>query len=170
MNPDDVVDRTILNQRYSSWPGLLWLAAWGLFWMAAAAVVETRTPYAWRVAVFPATFLLIIASWVPLIVYIHRRPVRRLGLGDGLRGGGRRLEPKDIRAIHLAADPDEDFVETKLPIRVCQVTVEARRGPRIRLVVSAGDAARLRDWAEQRGVAVDDPHGYSTRAVRNVAT
>jgi hypothetical protein len=163
MNPDDAVDRTILNQRYRAWPGLLSIVGWGLFWTAAAAVVETRTPYGWRVSIFPVTFLLIIGSWVPLMVFLHRRPVRRLRLGDVLRGGGHRLEPADIGAIRLAADPDEDYVEAKLPFPVCQVTVEARRGRPIRLVVSAGDAARLRVWAERKGIAVEDPSAYSTR-------
>jgi hypothetical protein len=166
MNPDDVVDRTILNQRYRSRPGLLAIAGWGLFWMAAAAVVETHTPYRWRVGIFPATFLLIIVSWVPLMVFLGRQPVRRLRLGDDLRAAGRRLEPADIRAIRIAHDPDEDFVESKLPVPLCQVTVEGRRGRPIRLVVSVGDAGRLREWAQCKGIEVVDPEGYSAGRVR----
>jgi len=161
MHPDDVVDRTILNQRYRSWPGLFSIAGWALFWMAAAAIVETRTPDGWRVGVFPATLLLIIGSWVPLMVFLGRQPVRRLKLGDDLRAAGRRLEPADVRAIRMAPDPDEDYVESKLPIPLCQVTVEGRRGRPIRLVVSVGDAGRLREWAERKGIEVIDPEGYS---------
>jgi hypothetical protein len=163
MNPDDAVDRTIRNQRYRGWPGWLWIGGWGLLWMPVAVVVETGTPDYWRVLVLPATSLLMVASCVPLIVFLDRQPVRRLRLGDDLRGGGRRFGPAGVRAIRLTADPDEDYVESRLPIRLCQVTVETRRGCPLRLVVSVGDAARLRRWAEGKGIAVIDPEGYSAR-------
>ena len=64
--------------------------------------------------------------------------------------------------ISFAHDPLEDYVENKLPIRMCEVTIERRRGRRLKLIVSTGDAARLREWAEGKGVVVEDPMGYAT--------
>ena len=74
------------------------------------------------------------------------------------------MGPKDIRAIHVGPDPDEDYAEARLPFPLCLVTIEAGRR-KLRLVASAGDAARLREWAERKGIAVVDPQGLSTRPV-----
>jgi len=40
------------------------------------------------------------------------------------------------------------------------VAVQGRRGRTIRLVVSAGDAARLREWAVPNGVLMEDPRDW----------
>jgi hypothetical protein len=72
----------------------------------------------------------------------------------------RRLGPNDIEAFRLSADPDEDYVESVTPIRLYQLTVEPRRGSRFQLVITAGDAGRLRTWAERMRVTVvglDEP-------------
>jgi hypothetical protein len=161
MNPDDAVDRTIRNQRCRRWPGWLSIVGWGVLWMPAVFVLETRTPSEWRVIVVPRMFLLIIFSCVPLTVFLAWQPVRRLKLGDELWAGSRMFAAADICAIHLTGDPDEDYVESSLPVPFCQVTVVPRRGRRIRLVASAWDAGRLRDWAERKGIGVIDPEGYS---------
>jgi hypothetical protein len=173
MHPDDAVDRTIRNQRYGGWSGWLLIVVWGSLWIAAFSVAGWWTdPGQLRNVVFVITAVVMLASFVCLLVVLDRgQPVRRLKLGDELHVFPvRRLEPADIRAIRLASDPDEDYVESKLPVPFCQVTVDPRRGRPIQLVVSAGDAARLREWAERKGIAVIDPEGYSTGGVRNKAS
>jgi hypothetical protein len=170
MHPDDAVDRTIRNQRCGRWPAWVWIVSWALLWVTAFVTAELCTqPGRWRAVVFTTVAIVMLASLVFLLVALDRwQPTRRLKLGDELHAFPvRRVEPADIRAIRLAPDPDEDYVEAKLPVPYCQVTVDPRRGRPIQLVVSAGDAARLREWAERKGIAVIDPEGYSTREVRN---
>ncbi|MBO0698688.1 MAG: hypothetical protein J2P46_09860 [Zavarzinella sp.] len=165
MHPDDVVDWTIRNQRYRGpWPGWLWIVGWMLFWMGASGAVELWTPSDRRSLVYPSTLGLMLISFVILMLLLEgRQSVRRLKLGEDLLAAPvGRLKPMDIGAIRLAPDRDEDYVESKLPVPLCEVAVEGRRGRPIRLVVSAGDAARLREWAQRNGVAVIDPEGYST--------
>ena len=72
---------------------------------------------------------------------------------------------KEIRAFHFAHDPDEDYVERNLPIPMCELTVELQKR-KLLLIVSFGDAARVREWAERVGVTVIDPEGYSARWAR----
>lgn len=166
MHPDDAVDWTIRNQRYWGWPAWLWIVSWMLCWMGVSGAVKLWTPVGWQGVVYLSTLGLILVSFVVLLE--GRQPVRRLKLGEDLQAiPAGRIKPADIAAIRLAPDRDEDYVESKLPVPLCEATVEGRRGRPIRLVVSAGDATRLRDWAERKGVVVDDPHGYSNRGVRN---
>jgi hypothetical protein len=169
MHPDDVVDWTIRNQRPQSWVGSFWIVGWMMFWTGALVIVELWAPYPWRGFVYPSTLVLILISFMTLVALLDGpHPIRRLRLGEDLQVvPAYRLKPADIRCIRMAADPDEDYVESKLPVPLCLVTLEGRRGRPIRLVVSVGDATRLRDWAERKGVILDDPHGYSSRGVRN---
>ncbi len=95
---------------------------------------------------------------------ITRRPVSRLRLGSELQATPLgRYETKDIEAIHFASDPDEDYVDKDLPIPLCQLTVNTRKKFSFRLVVSLGDAQRVREWADRIGVVVIDPEGYSRK-------
>jgi hypothetical protein len=166
MLESDTVDRTIRNQRYRGWPVLVLLGIWGVFWMAAAYFLERwlfpLPPPNNPVMVLP--FLIaVIASFVVLLILIDRRQPKRLKLGDDMWAvPSGRVQAKDIRAFHFARDPDEDYVEKSLPIPSCELTIEFHKR-RLRLIVSFGDAARAREWAEQKGVAVIDPEGYSRR-------
>jgi hypothetical protein len=163
MHPDDAADWTIRNQRHRGWSHWLWLGAWGVVWAGGALVLERLTPREMHWAYLLAWVVPTLGSFIGLMVYLERLPIKRLKLGDQLRAyPTARWEPKDIRAIHFGPDPDEDYAEAKLPFPLCQVTVEGRRR-KLRLVASAGDAARLREWAERKGVTVDDPQGLSTR-------
>jgi hypothetical protein len=164
--PTDTVDRTIRNQRYRGWPVPLLIGMWGVLWMGTAYILERFVfppsgpgpSWIWLTWVVPVG-----ASFPVLIRLIDRRSPKRLKLGDDMwpvpHG---RVKPKDIRAFHFARDPDEDYVEKGLPIPWCELTVEYRKRRR-RLIVSFGDAARVREWAEQKGVTVIDPEGYSHR-------
>jgi hypothetical protein len=168
MQPD-TVDRTIRNQRYRGWPVLLIVCGWCAFWMAVAFVIEK-----WLIPMvfygFPYHLLLwvgwiipVLTTFVVMLIKIDRRPPKRLKLGEvAWVVPGPRVQPKDIRAFHFARDPDEDYVEKGVPIPWCELTIEYRKCRR-QLIVSFGDAARVREWAEQKGVTVIDPEGYSRR-------
>jgi hypothetical protein len=165
MHPDDAADWTIRNQRPWGAAPWLWLGAWTVVWMGGAFILERMTPVTRHWAYVLAWLGPTLGSLVALLVYLGRLPVRRLKLGDEVQAYPRcRLGPKDIRAIHVGPDPDEDYAEARLPFPLCLVTVEAGRR-KLRLVASAGDAARLREWAERKGIAVVDPQGLTVRPV-----
>ena len=155
MHPDDAADWTIRNQRNRGWAAWLWLGAWALVWMGGALILERLTPDVRHWAYVLAWIVPTLGSFVGLMIYLEHLPVKRLKLGVELRAYPRcRMEPKDICAIHFGPDPDEDYAEVKLPFPLCQVTVQGRRR-KLRLVASAGDAARL-------------PHGPSARVSRSM--
>lgn len=168
MEPDDTVDRTIRNQRYRCWPAWACLGAFALLWMSAAFVLDRLTPREWEPYVGGGTAALMLATMSVVVWHLDRRPVHRIKLGDELRAfpkpGGRHL-PANIRAIRFSNDEDGDYIEGDLPVPLCQVMIEPRRGRRIRLVASAGDAARLREWAERHGIQVADPYGLAVPRV-----
>lgn len=162
MDPDDAVDWTIRNQRVRGPVGWVWLLGWGAVWFAGAIEAERFTPMEWRSAANIIILLSILVSFAVIIVHVERHPrIQRLKLGeDVLIIPRRRLGPNDIEAFRLSADPDEDYVESVTPIRLYQLTVEPRRGSRFQLVITAGDAGRLRTWAERMRVTVvglDEP-------------
>src|SRR5262245_49985377 len=92
------------------------------------------------------------------------RPVRQLKLGKSLQiygGGAGRWPPEEVQWIEFGPDPAEDYVDEELPIPMVKVTLALWPVIRRRLFVSAGDAARLREWAAGKGIAVNDPGGHS---------
>jgi len=165
--PVEAADRTIRNQRDPGWPPWAWIGIWAGLWAVAGLGIASKTSHPWEPVVAGLTFLSMLGSFLVLLTRLEQRPVRRLRLGDELRAYPTgRFQPADIRAVHLSPDPEEDYVEGQLPFPVCLVTVENKRGRKLRLVASVGDAARLREWAELRGIAVIDPEGYSTGGAR----
>jgi hypothetical protein len=162
----DTVDRTIRNQRYRGWSVAALIGIWCVVWMGSAYLLDrfVYPPSGPGPAWIWLTWLVpVLASFFVLIRLIDRRPPKRLKLGDDMWVvPGRRVPPKDTHAFHFARDPDEDYVEKGLPIPWCELTVEFRKHRR-RLIVSFGDAVRVREWAEQKGVTVIDPEGYSRR-------
>jgi hypothetical protein len=156
VDPDDAVDWTIRNQRVRGPVAWAWLIGWAAIWMAGAYMAERLTPWEWRFAGSIVFLALVLASFVILLVHVegHHR-VHRVKLGDQLHViPGRRLEPGEIAVLRLSPDPDEDYVESVTPIRLYQLTVEPRRGARFQMVITAGDAGRLRTWAERKRVTV----------------
>ena len=166
--PTDTADRTIRNQRYHGWPAAALIAGWFGVWLAAVGILEWTTPRAWEKQILVATAIPILVTFFILIRHLDLRPVERLRVGDELRAyPSGRFQPADLVSIQFSPDADEDYAEDKLPVPWCQVAVRGRRGRTIRLVASAGDAARLRQWAERHGIAVLDPHGCTTPASRD---
>jgi hypothetical protein len=167
MDPDEVVDWTIRNQRVRGPVAWAWIIGWGTVWLAGAFIVERLTPWEWRLTAGPTLLVVILASFVILLVYLERhRRVERVKLGEQFRVfPGRRLEPGEITTLRFSADPDEDYAESVTPVRLYQLTVEPRRGSRFQMVITAGDAGRLRMWAERKRVAVVGPDEGSSRCV-----
>jgi hypothetical protein len=167
----DTVDRTIRNRRYHDWPVVVWLGGWFVFWMGVSLLVDRwmGPPPFWPVPPIAVLFMAVpvVGSFMAIVAWIDRRPISRLKLGEELsaRPVGR-VKPNDIAGFRFARDPYEDYVESRLPIPVCELTIEARKRS-LKMIVSLGDAARVREWAEKMGVAVIDPAGYSTHLLRN---
>lgn len=166
--PDDLtVDPTIRNQRYPGPRPEVWLVAWFGMWLGTAGILEVLLSRAWDKAALLVTGAAILGSFLALLAYLERRPVQRLKLGDELRAFPvGRLKPAEIKEVLFSADEDEDYAEGKPPVPFCAVSVEGPWARRFRLVASAGDAARLREWAERKGIPVVDPQGYSARPTR----
>jgi hypothetical protein len=165
----DTVDRVIRNQRYRGWRVFVYLCIWGMFWMGSALALEIwLSPpiyygFPWHRLLWLAWVVPMLASFIALLIRMDREPPKRLKLGDDLWSvPAGRVAPKDIRAFRFAHDPDEDYIESTLPIPSCELTVELHKR-KLHLIVSFGDALRVREWAERHGVAVIDPEGYSTR-------
>jgi len=165
MNTDDTVDRTIRNQRYSVWPGFAGFGLWGATWLGLAYILEQQFgplvefP---KVAGFVLATVASFAAW--MFVFSRFEPVKRLKLGSELRAiPVTKCKLKDICVIRFAHDPLEDYAEKSLPIQFCEVAILRHNGRPLKLIISFGDAARVREWAEQHGVAVDDPQRYSSR-------
>jgi hypothetical protein len=167
MNPDRLVDRTIRNQRSPGSPAWVWLSVCGLFWIVVGIVIDMSTPPQRNGLVSLCVAPVMLGSLLAVLLHLDRRPVYRIRLGEEFRAyPSGRFPPAEIRAIQIAHDPDEDYVEGKLPVRLCLVTVEPRRGRTIRLIASAIDAARLREWAMEKSVPLNDPEGYTTPSAR----
>src|SRR5262249_27470121 len=160
--------RTIYNQRRRQWVGrtmaFLFCGLWGLAGGLMCTPFIAYQPLL-CLAITPAALLV---SCLVARATLTVLPVLRLELGDGLENErGHTYPPSEVELIELGPDPVEDYVESSLPVPCCQATIELESGRRIRLIVSATDAARLRDWAVEKGIAVNDPDGYSTHGLRN---
>src|SRR5262245_47849881 len=65
-----------------------------------------------------------------------------------------------VTRVRFAPEPDEDFNEFEPARRLHQATVEIHSGRQFQLIVDESDAARLRQWAIDKGISIceaDDP-------------
>jgi hypothetical protein len=76
--------------------------------------------------------------------------------GDELKMSPRRpnLKAADIERLELARDPAEDYDDSR--DKLCELTVIARPRTEYRLLIDSDDAARLTEWAAERGIPVAD--------------
>jgi hypothetical protein len=167
----ETVDRTIRNHRYHGWPAAVVFAIVGVLCLPMAVAMLSWLPKEAAPLVLVGTIILY-ALMASLMVRRLPHPVSRVKLGAFLQTfpGGLAHPPSMISDIAFGPDPAEDYAESPLPVRMCQARIIMRDGRRFQLIVSAGDAARLREWATEMGVAVKDPHGHSTREIRNEAS
>ena len=167
----ETVDRTIRNHRYHFWPPAIVFAIVGVICLTVAVVLGGWLPRDLRALAIVGT-IIIFAATTSFALRRLPHPVARIKLGAFLQTfpGGLAHPPSMISDLSFGPDPAEDYVETPLPVRMCQARIIMRDGRRFQLIVSAGDAARLREWATHMGVAVEDVHGHSARDVGNEAS
>lgn len=161
MSQEDAVPIVIQNRRVRRPVVWLWILIWGVTWIAVGVMVVQRTPVPWPIAVQLSLFVAQMLTFVALLFWlIRQRPrIKRVKLTEEMQVfGARRLKPAEIAAIRLTPDPDEDFVDSKLPIPLCQIEIVPRRGPVMRLIGSTADARRLREWAFRKAVVFDESH------------
>src|SRR5438309_1294511 len=109
MHPDDAVDITIRNQRYSRWPALAGcLSVFVLTGGTCAIVGLPISPWLLGIAVtFAVAFLL---GSIVFSVFV-RLPIWSLKLGEVLqpRPSSPPYRPEEILRIGFAPDPAEDY-------------------------------------------------------------
>jgi hypothetical protein len=159
----DTVDRTIRNRRPSHWAGTAVLLTLGLFWLGVCGLLLTKLPPRYPFAFAAVVVPLVIGSGFVVPWLMTRQTLDRVKLGNHLDALPRGLySPRDVERIEFGPDPHEDYIDSPTPVPLCEATIALTCGAPIRLIVGPGDAARLREWAERHGIAVNDPHGYST--------
>ena len=70
-----------------------------------------------------------------------------------------------VRRVVFAPDPAEDYAELDRPVYQCAAAVQLHSGREFCLILDEADAARLRDWATNKGIAVCDADGYHPRII-----
>jgi len=164
----DAAVSTIHNQRPRQWLGRAMALLLCAFWLVNCGLLGPSLFENKTILCLGLTFVALLGSCLAAITTIMLLPVARLRLGDNLEDEHERTyPPSDIRLIEFGPDPVEDYVESSLPGPCCQVTIRLVSGRGFRLIVHVADAVRLREWAVGKGVAVNDPGGYTTPAVRN---
>src|SRR5262249_15719842 len=139
------------------------LVGLGFFWLIVAGLIlrcllDLSGHVAVRGAIIASAVWGGVANrWIP-------PPVSRVRLGLFLEPwpGGMRYGPPTVTQIAFGPDPAEDYVESGPPVRLCQATFTLRDGRRFPLVVTADDGARMREWAIEKAIAVNDPDGFAT--------
>lgn len=167
MNPDDAVARTIHNRRKPPRRAVAVGAVVGALGYGVLACLADQLPTRLSVPIQVAMGVLLLGATVVCLRWAARVPVDRVKLGEWLEvwpGGHRPIA--DVLAVVFGPDPAEDYAELSMPVPLCRATITLRRGPAADLIVSRGDAARLREWAIEHGVPVSDPGGYS-RPIRD---
>jgi hypothetical protein len=156
-------DVVIRDRRYRRWPGLVLLVGLGFVWLIVAGLIIFWLPgESGKIVIVGAMLAFgvsggIAQHWIP-------HPVSRVNLGLFLETwpGGMRYRPSNVTQISFGPDPAEDYVESFVPVHMCQAMIHLRDGTKFALVVTADDAGRLRDWAVQKEILVNDPDGYAT--------
>jgi hypothetical protein len=158
----------IRNRRYVPNSGPAWRRAWSVGTLAVMFGLVIGMPSEWfgQTCAMVALFALIPA--VLAVGHIGESrfgPVEWVLVGSSLVAIRKGIyDPGDVDTIRFGPDPDEDYAEQEgeAPIPLTQATFVRSRGRRLRLVIDTADAARVRAWAEARGIPVIDPGGYSS--------
>jgi hypothetical protein len=70
-----------------------------------------------------------------------------------------------VARVKFAPDPKEDYIGSEAPIQLCEATVEMDSGRNFVLIATEADAQRMRQWAVEKGIAVEDCDGYCPRPI-----
>lgn len=153
--PETIV---VQNRRPDRGWGLVVLLCILLFWGGLCAAVSFWLP-AMNPLIIPVLMVpLLIASVIILVWSLTRQQLHAFILGEGLEARpGRTYSARYIRRIRFDADPAEDYHDTEVSAPLCEVNVEFRFEPRLRMIVTVEDASRLRVWALNHKVEVFDP-------------
>lgn len=164
MLPDNAIEMTIRNHRYTRWTVIAVVSMVGTFFSGLFALLVLD-------ASGLVVFLVVLAIAVSLagavgLGLFAPHIITGVKLTEVLqpRPGGPEYQPIDIARIDFASDPHEDFDDAALPIRMCEIRLRPVHRFAIRLIASVGDGRRLWDWAVRNGVDVFDPTNVLNRA------
>ena len=103
-----------------------------------------------------------------LLPAVHTVPKLKLGNEVEVYSAVR-FRSAAVSRVLFAPEPDDEYREPELPLRLSEATLEVPSGRRFRLIVDEADADRLRQWAESKGIAVCDSDGSSPRTDKPVS-
>ncbi|HKA07466.1 MAG TPA: hypothetical protein VKD71_09430 [Gemmataceae bacterium] len=156
--PVEAADIFIRNWRPIRWRLRCICAGFALAWIGLIGslfFLPTSQIQLYALAVFLPLLLISMCTftWV-----VTRNPIDRLRLGDDIGAFPRGLYARTrISHIELGPDPAEDYVEKPVPVPLCALTVVVDNAAPLKMIVSRGDALRLKEWASRHHVEVRDP-------------
>lgn len=176
MSRQQTIHFSILNQRYRGWLTVSASMVLPVCVVLVCGFMVAISHTGQKILLWCAAGS-VVAGAVLVAYEFWLAPVERVRIGDRveIRPRFQPMPPSDIVSVAFARDPMEDYVETPLPIPVCQVTITFRIGDTylfslsrqelhqsVQLIVSLDDAVRLGDWARSKQIAVSDSHGFTT--------
>jgi hypothetical protein len=157
MDPNDVIEVTIRNHRYTRWSTVASVSVSATFILSACCLLGLQ---AW-LSLFGLIAIGASVAFAGAMGLGRFSPytLQCLNLSDELQPwpGGVGYLPVDIERIDFASDPAEDYDESPSTIRMCEARVRPVHRLAIRLIASVDDGRRLRDWAVRKGIDVYDP-------------
>jgi hypothetical protein len=156
--PVETVDIFIRNWRPSRWRVRYFAAGFALTCIGMGGLLLYSRNSQVTVYALVALIPVLLTSVIVFTCALSLRPIDRIRLGDGIDAWPRaHYKRSQISHIELGPDPAEDYVDKPLPIPLCALTVVLTHDSSIRMIVSRGDALRLKEWASRHNVEVRDP-------------
>jgi hypothetical protein len=156
--PVETVDIFIRNWRPSRWRVRYFAAGFALTWIGMGGLLFSLQKSQFAVFALALVVPLLLISVFVFTCAISLRPIDRIRLGDDIDAWPRaRYKRSQISHVELGPDPAEDYVEKPLPVPLCALTVVLTHDAPIRMIVSRGDALRLKEWAARHNLEVRDP-------------
>ena len=155
---DDAGQIVIRNRRPNRLVAPAVFLGLGLFWIGVCVFLVVGQPERWPLVSGVVGVVLAIASCALAAWALTRDPVYVWKLGRCLSTWpGPPYSPAVIHHIDIGPDPHEDYVDADEAVAACEVAVLLRPRGSVRMIVSIGDARRLREWADGHGIPVRDP-------------
>jgi hypothetical protein len=151
-----------------------WLVIWDLSRPGPGQGVTARALYEGVVLGVRRRALPAAIEWTALTAVRALLPsvhtVSQLKLGDEVEVySAVRFPSGSVSRVQFAPEPDDEYKEPELPLRLYEATVEVHSGRRFRLIVDQADAERFRQWADTKGIAVCDSGEYGPRTTGPVS-
>lgn len=156
MDTDYAVEVTIRNHWPRHHSRLAVFILVGVFFLGMLGLCTLNPRLPWMVLWAGGTFAALAAAAGLALFAAH--PVTALKLTTVVQSGlgGPVYQPAEIVRIEFGPDPQEDYVDSPLPVRLCEVRIVPLQHRAIGLTASVGDAVRLRDWAVRKGICIAD--------------